>query len=206
MTNSDLYKEILFIIRKSNPLFPEYNVTNNSDNRHEYIKSILFAVSNISEGLWASLSNMAQGWYNESVCAIQDGKMLDFLPGLPEEYEATEVPVITERKKITVPQESPKSFEPQFETHDEPTTERKGRGRPKKQKTEKVIVKNTSYTKKGVDTTDEDKKKIRSFILFESTTKESVIKYIVDNNIKINPLVLHRMYIEGSEYSKLIKK
>lgn len=98
--SSNIYEEVLFAIRKNNKDFPDYvpsaNKENHAREKHEYIKSVLFSVANMSDGLWSALSTMAQNWYNESVNIIQSGKTLDFLPGL-KEYPVEEPVSITPR-------------------------------------------------------------------------------------------------------------
>lgn len=219
---SSIYEDVVNEIKKKNPNFVLFDsfTKEGKDTKeivHDFIKSVLFEISNMSDLSWQNLSNSSKKWYNDSVVIVQSGKTLDFLPGLPQVESQDTLPVsdtkrspLKELEDIGLPglQLWPESGE---------VLEKKKRGRPRKTpvvvesetvKREKPIKEKQELgTKKGqrsLITSESVKQDIRTYILLNNVVKEDVISFIREKEYKINPLVLHRIFTEGTKYREIL--
>jgi hypothetical protein len=217
--SSNVYEEVLFIVKKHNKLFPDYvpvskNDKTYSDYKHEYIKSILFEISNVSDGLWASLGSISQNWYNEAVNAVQGGGTLDFFPGLPEFVEVAPVVHAAAPRPVTpVFKMSEESIKAGNELRGNVVKERKKR-RTKREMEEArnmytddpTILKDTGALSVKREATTEERQDIRRFILWNDVSKEEIKKYLNERGIWIHQLALHRIYTEGVFYREEVRE
>lgn len=176
--NPNIYRDVLLNILKNNTSFPKYENMETDYPKEKYIKLVLREVSELPQRLWLNLILESQNWYNDQVDFIEKGYLdkID-LPGLPDKKEII--------KEDPIPVYVPDPI-----------------------KDESIIVKKPKKPRKGVsksDSTPEQLRNVRLYILKNNVSKQDVIHYIRNRGYRINPFVIHRLFIEGIEYKKLVK-